>query len=81
MADSGKISGRMARIVATVSGADGRRAFWVALAVGTALNLINQGDALFAHHGVNWLKAGLTYLVPFFVSLHGAVFSRGAGGA
>jgi hypothetical protein len=53
-----------------------RRAFWVALVVGTILNLINQGDA-FVHGGrVNWAKLVLTYLVPFAVSTHGAVTAR-----
>jgi hypothetical protein len=49
------------------------RACVVALIVGTALNLINQGDALFGGGGVNYLKLALTYAVPFFVSAHGAL--------
>jgi hypothetical protein len=53
-----------------------RRAFWVALVVGTILNLINQGDALFGHLPVSWAKIALTYLVPFAVSTHGAVSAR-----
>ena len=53
-----------------------RRALTVALIVGTALNLINQGDALFGRIPVNWLKLVLTYAVPFFVSTHGAVSAR-----
>lgn len=60
----------------------GRRALWVALSVGTLLNLINQGDALFGAGGVHlggvhWEKVALTYLVPFCVSLHGAAFADG----
>ena len=80
MAESGKEHSAAARFVGALRGPDGARALGVALIVGTALNLINQGDALIGHHAVNWLKAGLTYLVPFFVSLHGAVMSRRDGG-
>jgi hypothetical protein len=55
--------------------ADGvpRRSFKVALIVGTALNLINQGDALFGPASINWLKLILTYLMPYAVSTYGAV--------
>ncbi len=49
-----------------------RQCLLVMVVVGTLLNLINQGDALWAWHGVNWVKCGLTYCVPFFVSLYGA---------
>ncbi|MEM7022087.1 MAG: nitrate/nitrite transporter NrtS [Pseudomonadota bacterium] len=49
-----------------------RRAFLVALIVGTLLNTINQGDILVAGEAVNWLKVGLTYCVPFLVTLYGA---------
>jgi hypothetical protein len=80
MAESGKARAA-ARFVAALRGPDGARALGVALIVGTALNLINQGEVFFAHQTMNLWKLGLTYLVPFFVSLHGAVFSRGAGGA
>lgn len=45
----------------------------VALLVGTALNLINQGDALLAREPIDAWKAALTYLVPFLVSTHGAL--------
>lgn len=44
-----------------------RRALRVALVVGTVLVLINQWEALFGSHPVNWLKVGLTYLVPWTV--------------
>ena len=58
--------------------ADGvpKRALWVALIVGTVLNLINQGDALVGGAPLNWLKLTLTYVVPFAVSTHGAVSAR-----
>ena len=53
-----------------------KRALLVALVVGSALNLINQGDAIFGEGRVNWGKLLLTYLVPFAVSTHGAVSAR-----
>jgi len=59
-----------------MSGGVPRRAFWVAIVVGTVLNLINQGDALLSGASVNWAKVVLTYLVPFAVSTHGAVSAR-----
>jgi hypothetical protein len=49
------------------------RAFYVALIVGTILNLINQGDALLGHSPVNVAKLLLTYCVPYFVCTYGAV--------
>lgn len=58
--------------------ADGvpRRSLGVALVVGTILNLINQGDALFGPREVNALKAALTYAVPYCVATYGAVSLR-----
>lgn len=52
------------------------RSFIVAVAVGTILNLINQGDALVGAGSLNWWKIVLTYLVPYFVSTYGAVSYR-----
>ena len=52
------------------------RSLFVAAAVGTILNLINQGDMLFGGESVNWLKIGLTYIVPYCVSTYGAVAYR-----
>lgn len=60
------------------------KALRVALVVGTLLALINQGDLLFAGQltpGVA-LKLGLTYLVPFGVSVFAVLAnsrSRGRG--
>ncbi len=48
------------------------RAIKVALVVGTALTLINQGDRLIAGRAPNWIKMALTYLIPYCVD-HGAV--------
>ncbi len=53
-----------------------RRALWVALVVGSMLNFINQGEALLSAGQIDWIKAALTYAVPFFVSLHGAAQAR-----
>ena len=53
-----------------------RRSVWVALVVGSLLNLINQGDALFAGRKLDWVKLGLTYAVPYFVATYGAVTAR-----
>ncbi len=50
-----------------------RRSFYVALIVGTVLNLINQGDVLFGMASINWLKLILTYCVPYAVCTYGAV--------
>jgi hypothetical protein len=50
-----------------------RRSLYVALVVGTMLNLINQGDAMFGTAPINWLKIVLTYCVPYVVCTYGAV--------
>jgi len=47
----------------------------VALVVGTILGLINYGDRIFLHQNmmmVDWVKLGVTYLVPFCVATYGA---------
>jgi hypothetical protein len=53
-----------------------RRSFFVALIVGTILNLINQGDALFGDGHLNLTKIILTYAVPYCVATYGAVSYR-----
>ena len=53
-----------------------RRSLWVALIVGTILNLINQGDRVVAGQTLDVTKLVLTYVVPFFVSTYGAVSFR-----
>lgn len=50
-----------------------RRSFYVAVIVGTILNLINQGDALLGYADVNWVKVLMTYCVPYLVATYGAV--------
>lgn len=58
--------------------ADGvpRRSLWVAVIVGTILNLINQGDALVGGGALNITKLLLTYAVPYCVATYGAVSFR-----
>lgn len=58
--------------------ADGvpRRACWVAVIVGTILNLINQGDAIITGGPVSIAKLLLTYAVPYCVATYGAVSFR-----
>jgi hypothetical protein len=53
-----------------------RRSFFVALVVGTILNLINQGDAMIGDAGLNFIKLLLTYAVPYCVATYGAVSYR-----
>ena len=53
-----------------------RRSFIVALIVGTILNLINQGDALFGGGRLNVTKVILTFAVPYCVATYGAVSYR-----
>jgi hypothetical protein len=55
-----------------------RRAFMVALVIGSILNLINQGDALVAGRPLDWLKIAFTFFVPYCVSTHGAVAAKRA---
>lgn len=50
-----------------------RTALRVALVVGTALNLINQGDVLWGNATVSWPHMALNYLVPYLVSSHSIV--------
>ena len=53
-----------------------RRSLILAAIIGTILNVINQGDALFAGtHLVAW-KIALTYCVPYCVATYGAVTAR-----
>ena len=47
------------------------RAIAVMIIVGSVLNLINQGEALFHGDPLNVAKLLLTYVVPFCVSTYG----------
>ena len=55
-----------------------RNAIWIALFVGSVLNLINQGTELFKGDfaNISWLKFGLTYLVPFLVSSYASSITK-----
>ena len=68
----------MLRLACRCALSDGvpRRSFFVALVVGTVLNVINQGDALFGAAPINWIKIILTYFVPYAVCTYGAVSSQ-----
>jgi len=59
-----------------LSGGIPRRSFYVALVVGTILNIINQGDAIFGQAPLNWFKVVLTYCVPYGVCTYGAVSAQ-----
>jgi hypothetical protein len=69
---------RRFRLICRFAVADGvpRRALWVAVVVGTVLNLINQGDAIVAGGPIDAVKMALTYLVPYCVATYGAVSYR-----
>ncbi len=45
----------------------------VAILVGTILTLINQFERVISLEALNWWKMGLSYLVPFCVSVFSAV--------
>ena len=49
-----------------------RNATKVALIVGTILNLINQGNALFGSETISWPHVFLNYLVPYCVASYSA---------
>lgn len=49
-----------------------RNALGVALVVGSALNLINQGGAWLAGSGISWVHLLLNYLVPYSVASYSA---------
>jgi hypothetical protein len=63
---------RRALSLATSNGVP-RRAMIVAIVVGSVLNLINQGDAIFGPEAIDMGKLLLTFVVPYLVSTHGAV--------
>jgi hypothetical protein len=68
----------MLKLILRCSLSDGipRRSLWVAIIVGTILNVINQGDAFVTGGSINWTKILLTYVVPYVVSTYGAVSYR-----
>lgn len=44
--------------------------------VGTVLNLINQGSAIWHGTPADWPRLGLNYLVPFLVSSYSGAKAR-----
>lgn len=52
----------------------------VSLFVGSCLNAINQGWAIWHGAGIDWPRFGLNYLVPFLVSSYSAGRARQAVG-
>lgn len=71
---------KLFKIYCQVAGSKGviKRALQVALIVGAILNLINQGWAIthaeFTH--LNYIKMGLTFLVPYLVSTYSSTKTR-----
>lgn len=56
----------------TLTGQALRRSLIVALVVGTALNLINQGPEILSGNSPVLWKLALTYFVPFLVASYGS---------
>ena len=50
-----------------------KRAFLTSLVVGSVLLLINHGDTIKAQEYPALWKVGLTYLVPFLVTIWGSI--------
>ena len=49
-----------------------KAALMVSLVVGTALNVINNGEQLWMHHTVNLWQVGMNFFVPYCVSSYSA---------
>lgn len=49
-----------------------KSALRVALVVGTALNLINQGEDILAGNNISWFHLLLNYFVPYCVASYSA---------
>lgn len=49
-----------------------KNALMIALVVGSVLNVINQGSAIFANAQVSWFHLLLNYLVPYSVASYSA---------
>jgi hypothetical protein len=75
------VTGRSAALRAVLRPPIVTRSLWVAVIVGSVLNLINQGDRLAAGATPDWAKVALTFVVPFLVASYGAwsaLSSRGS---
>lgn len=53
-----------------------KSALRVALVVGTALNLINQGEDILAGNNISWFHLLLNYFVPYCVASYSAARSQ-----
>jgi len=53
-----------------------RRSLFVALVVGSILNMINQWDGLFGDAALGLLQLSLNFVVPYLVATYGAVSMR-----
>jgi hypothetical protein len=53
-----------------------RNAIMVSLFVGTCLNVINQGPAIWRGAGVEWDKLLLNFAVPYLVASYSAAKAR-----
>jgi hypothetical protein len=49
-----------------------RSALQVSAVVGTLLNLINQGGALWSGEDISWVHIAMNYLVPYCVASYSA---------
>ena len=47
-----------------------KRSVKTAILVGSILNLINQGSAIWGEEEINWINLLLTFLVPYCVSTY-----------
>ena len=59
-----------------LSGGVPKHSLIAAVVVGTILNLINQGDVVFAGGEIDLVKCALTYMVPYCVATYGAVYAK-----
>jgi len=50
-----------------------KRSIWIALIVGTILNIINQGDRVIDDMDINLAKFLLTYMVPYCVATYSSI--------
>ena len=66
-----RVSNFMPNSAITLKGHLVLKAIKTALVVGSVLLLINQYEAVFGLQPINWLKACLSYCVPFSVFLYG----------
>lgn len=66
------MAGRKEALIRTFAWSSVRRSLLVAVIVGTALNLINQGVELLSGDTLVVWKLALTYFVPFGVASYGS---------